>query len=253
MSVVVAGLLAAPEDSVQLPLISEIGGDRAAAGLYAPRSICVYTVRASAIEQPEALGGQLGGVAGVVELAGGEVVKAGNGFALEALQLDSAATPRELLYAGEDARPVLFIVRVGLMGGAVSFVGAVLFEIAQRLVHERVVQAAVERDDVLDVELGVIAEEAFDAYVLSGVGALPAAFVGKEPLLDVGATRIREAGFGDDLTGGFFPALAILRVSQGYVLAVFTVALEIAGEFDSDVGGKTVLAHDGVDHFAEFG
>jgi len=253
LAVVVTGFLAGAEDGIESPAAAQEGGQRTAAGMDAAAALGIDAAGASAVEKPDIFDGEAGGVAGVVELLGGEVVEGGEVFHLEFLELHAAAVPWEFFDAVEDFLPALRSVAVGFPGGVVVFVGAVFLGIAEGLVHEGVVEGAAERDDVFDVELGVVAEEGVPTDGFAGVGAGPSAFFCQEEFELVISGWVCDADFALDLLGGALSGFAIGGVVRVDALAVFAVLFHLAGEFDADFVGATVLSQDGVDHFSKFG
>ena len=250
VAVVVARLRATvAEDRVQLPLVSQVSGDGAFACLNP--SFAAFFVEA-AIEESQVVGGLARGVAGVVELAGGEFFEVLDGFLLEAAEFLGTGVAFEFPDARKNVLPLFGIGRVSLEGGAVAFVVAVLLDVAEGLVHERIIQASAERDDMLDVKLRMGANKGVHADTLAGVGTMLATLLEEKHFFNVGSGGILNAGFFGDpggglFTGGLIPPHLFPRFS-----ALFLGTSHIAGEFDTDGGGLAVLADDCVDHFSEF-
>ena len=145
------------EDGVEAPSLAEVGRGAPRAD---PNAAIALRVDLPAEQQPEILGRKPRHVSGVVELAGAELLRVGELFGLEQLQLASScpAVALESPDAGEDLLKTVRVA-VGLEGRSAPLVFPILLVVAERLVEEGIVQRAAEGDDVLDVELRLVADE----------------------------------------------------------------------------------------------
>ena len=142
---------------------------------------------------------------------------------------------------------------IGFPGGLVLLDLPVLFVVTQRQILEPIFAAATLRNDVLDVELGMRAEEGTPADGLACVWANAAALFEQNRLADVPIRRGLNACFVQQLPLGFLPLLFNLAVSVRECLPLLAAGLEVACEFNANEARLAVLTHNGIGEASHLG
>src|SRR5208337_4407226 len=169
----------------------------------------------------------------------------------EAFELggNRAALPGKIL----DSVFHLFVLRIvaaiSLIGRLVALDAAVLGNLAEREVQEGIVHGPAERNDVLDIKLGLRAEKTRHGYGFAGIGTLPAAFLGEKKLAYVHGFGLLDTGVLDDLACRIGAGLFIPTVVLGDGFPLLLGLFQVARELNVNLRGSAVLADNGVRHF----